>query len=181
MYIPRKVFLTKGVGVAVDKLASFEMALRNARISPFNLVRCSSIFPPHCKLISRNEGLKLLKPGQIVHCVLSENSTDEPYRKISASIGLAIPKDPNRYGYISEHHSFGQTATQAGDYAEDIAAYMLATILGAPFDPDKSYDERKEIWKISDEIVQTRNITQTALGDVKGRWTTVIAAAIFIP
>ena len=57
---------------------------------------------------------------------------------------------------------------------------MLATILGVEFDPDSSYDEKKEIWKISGEIVKTTNITQSALGDRKGLWTTVIAAAVFI-
>ena len=181
MYIPTKVFLTKGLGVSKDKLASFEMALRNARISQFNLVSVSSILPPHCKLIPRSKGIKLLKPGQIVHCVMSKASTSEPYRRIAASVGLAIPRDPNKYGYISEYHSFGKNAQQAGDYAEDAAAYMLATILGVPFDPDESWDERKEIWKISDEIVHTDSVTQTALGDVKGRWTTVVAAAVLVP
>lgn len=181
MYIPTKVFLTKGVGVSKDKLQSFEMALRDARISQFNLVNVSSIFPPQCKLVPRSDGIKLLKPGQIVHCVMSRNETDEPHRRIAAGVGLAVPRDKSKYGYISEHHCFGQKAKQAGDYAEDLAATMLATILGVPFDPDKSYDERKEIWKISNEIVLTDNVTQIALGDVKGRWTTVVAAVIFIP
>jgi arginine decarboxylase len=58
---------------------------------------------------------------------------------------------------------------------------MLATTLGVPFDPDTSYDERKEIWKISSEIVKTMNITQTAIGDKYGLWTTVIATAVLIP
>ncbi len=68
----------------------------------------------------------------------------------------------------------------AGEYAEDLAADMLATILDAPFDPDKSYDEQKDIWKISGHIVKTRNITQSAVGDKNGLWTTVIAAIVFV-
>ncbi len=181
MYIPSKVFLTKGVGVSKDKLASFEMALRDAKISQFNLVSVSSILPPNCKLIPRSRGVRLLKAGQIIHCVLSRNDTSEPYRRIAASIGLAMPRDNDRYGYVSEYHGFGKKAQQAGDYAEDAAAYMLATILGARFDPDESWDERKGIWRISDEIVHTDNISQIALGDEKGRWTTVLAAAVFVP
>jgi len=97
----------------------------------------------------------------------------------ASSVGIAIPKDQNRYGYLSEHHSFGQNDTVAGEYAEDLAAYMLATILGAPFDPDKSYDEQKDIWRISGHTVKTRNVTQSAVGDNKGLWTTVIAAVVF--
>ncbi len=177
--IPNSAFITKGVGKHKEKLTSFEMALRNAGIEAFNLVKVSSIFPPNCKLISRTNGLKMLSPGQIVFVVMSENTTNEPNRLIAASAGLALPKKQNFHGYISEHHSFGEKETVAGDYAEDLAAYMLATTLGAPFDPDKSYDEQKDIWKISGHQVKTRNITQTAVGDKNGLWTTVLAAVVF--
>jgi arginine decarboxylase len=177
--VPRSAFVTKGVGKHREKLTSFEMALRDARIAEFNLVKVSSIFPAKCKLISTSGGLKLLKPGQVVYVVMSENATDEPNRLVAASVGMAIPKDPNRYGYLSEHHSFGQNDTLAGEYAEDLAAYMLATILDAPFDPDKSYDEQKDIWKISGHTVKTRNVTQSAVGDKNGLWTTVVAAVVF--
>lgn len=178
---PTKVFLTKGVGRHKEKLQSFEAALRDAKIAEFNLVRVSSIVPPYCKLISRNQGLKELSPGQIVYCVLSENSTNEPHRLIASSVGLAIPKDRSRYGYLSEHHSFGQKGRFAGEYAEDLAATMLATTLGVDFDPEASYDHRKEIWKIDGQIVRSQNVTQTAIGDKRGLWTTVIAGAIFVP
>jgi len=181
VYIPTKVFLTKGIGVSREKLTSFEMSLREAGISMFNLVRVSSIFPPNCKIITKDKGIAQLEPGQILYCIISDNSTNEPYRQMAASVGLAIPRDKNRYGYISEHHSFGQTMEQAGDYAEDLAASMLATILGVPFDADKAYDERKETWKISNQIVRTTNITETAKGDRRGFWTTVVAAAILVP
>lgn len=180
-FVPSKIFLTKGVGRHKEKLASFEAALRNASIAPFNLVKVSSIFPPHCRLVSMKEGLSHLRPGQVVFCVLSENATDEPHRLIAASVGLAIPKDPDQYGYLSEHKSFGQTTKVAGDYAEDLAAYMLATTLGVDFDPDASYDEKKEIWKINGKIVRSMNITQTAIGDKNGLWTTVVAGAIYVP
>ena len=175
----KTAFITKGVGKHKEKLTSFEMALRDAKIAEFNLVKVSSIFPPNCKLVPRTEGLKTLSPGEIVHVVMSENSTNEPNRLIAASAGIAIPKEQIRHGYISEHHSFGENDDVAGEYAEDLAAYMLATTIGAPFDPDKSYDEQKDIWKISGHIVKTRNITKTAVGNKKGLWTTVVAAVVF--
>jgi len=178
--IPSKVFLTKGEGQHKEKLASFEQALREAAIAPFNLVKTSSIFPPRCKLCSKEEGLKLLTPGQIVFLVMSECATDEAHRLISASVGLAIPNSPDHYGYLSEHHSFGQKEKEAGQYAEDLAAYMLATTLGVNFDTSQIWNEEKNIFRLSDKIiVRTRNITQTAKGK-KGFWTTAIAAAIFI-
>lgn len=180
LIIPKEVFLTKGVGKHTEKLSSFELALRNAGIARFNIVSVSSIFPPGCKLISRVQGLKKLQDGQIVFCVMSRNSTNEPNRLVSASVGLAIPKEKQYYGFLSEHSAFGQTVKKAGDYAEDLAASMLATTLGLDFDLDKSYDQRKEIWKISGKIVRTVNVTQSAEGDKNGLWTTVLAAAIFI-
>jgi len=178
--IPRRIFLTKGVGRHKDKLTSFELALRNAGIAHLNIVRVSSIFPPKCKMISREQGLKQLSAGEITYVVLSENATNEPHRLIASSVGVGIPKDPNQHGYLSEYHSFGDTDQKSGDYAEDLAASMLATILGVEFDPDASYDTKKELWKISGKIVRTSNITQSAIGDKTGLWTTVIAAAVLI-
>jgi arginine decarboxylase len=93
---------------------------------------------------------------------------------------VAIPADRNTYGYLSEHHSFGETEDAAGDYAEELAAEMLATTLNVEFDSDRSWDEKKEIYRISNKIVRTANVTQSAVGDKRGLWTTVIAAAVLI-
>jgi arginine decarboxylase len=131
-------------------------------------------------LITPQEGLKRLSPGQIVYAVVSDNATDEPHRLIAASVGVAIPANPSYYGYLSEHHSFGETDQKAGDYAEDLAAMMLATILGVDFDPNASYDVRKDVWRVSDKIVTTRNVTQSAIGDRDGLWSSVVAAAVFV-
>ena len=180
MYVPRFLFFTRGVGVHREKLTSFEMALRDASIACYNLVRVSSIFPPLCEEISIEEGLKYLKPGHIVHAVTSEAATAEPNRLIAASVGVAIPRDRNHFGYLSEHHAYGQTARHAADYAEDLAAEMLATVLGVEFNPDSSWDENREQWKIGDMISKTKEITQSAVGHKDGLWTTVIAAAILI-
>ena len=180
MYVPTKIFFTKGAGVHKEKLQSFEIALRRARIAQFNLVRVSSIFPPNCRVVSRAKGLHFLTAGQIVHCVLAEQATCEPNRLIVSSVGLAMPSDPEQYGYLSEHHAFGETDDKAGDYAEDLAACMLATTLGIDFDEDRAWDERKELWKIDNQIYKTRNITQSAVGHKKGLWTTVVSAAVML-
>lgn len=178
--IPKKVFFTKGVGRHKEYLQSFELALRDAGIETQNLVTVSSIFPPGCKRISKEEGLKYMKAGSIRFCVMSRNSTNEPNRLIAASVGLGIPKDANQYGYLSEHHSFGETEIKAGRYAEDLAATMLATTLGIEFDTNKAWDEREKQYKASGKFITTTNITQSATGNKYGLWTTVIAAAVFI-
>ncbi len=178
--IAEKVFLTRGVGVHKRKLASFEMALRNANIAEFNLVRVSSIYPPRAQLVSKNEGLKVLKPGQVVFCVISDAATDEPARRIAASVGIARPVDRTRYGYLSEHHSFGETGKQAGDFSEDLAAEMLGSTMGLDINIDKAWDERKGIYRFPKNIIKTQNITASATGDLRGLWTTCLAACIFV-
>lgn len=178
-YVPKKMFFTKGVGFHKEELHSFELALRDAGIEKCNLVMVSSIFPPGCKLISRERGLKLLEPGNITYCVMSRNCSNEPRRLIAATVGCAIPADKSAYGYISEHHAFGQTEKEAGDYAEDLAAAMLASTLGIDFDVDASWDEKEEIFKISGKIVKTRNMTQSAIAK-NGGYTSVVAAAVFL-
>ncbi|MDZ7288708.1 MAG: arginine decarboxylase, pyruvoyl-dependent [candidate division KSB1 bacterium] len=181
MFTPTKVFFTKGVGRHKDYLQSFELALRSAGIEKCNIVTVSSIYPPGCKRISREEGLKLLHPGSITFAVMARNSTNEPNRLIAASLGVAQPADENMYGYLSEHHPFGETDEKAGDYAEDLAATMLATTLGLEFDPNTAWDEREKLYKMSGKIVRTFNVTQSAEGDKNGLWTTVIAVAVLLP
>jgi len=179
--IPEYVFFTKGVGVHKDKLQSFELALRDAGIQQLNLVSVSSIFPPKAKRIPRERGVEMLKPGQITFVVLARNETNEPNRLMAASIGLARPADKKTYGYLSENHSFGETAQTSGNYAEDLAASMLASTLGIKFDPDTAYNKRKDIYKMSGKIVNTRSITQSARGNKDGKWTSVVSAAVFVP
>ena len=178
--VPKKVFFTKGIGTHKDKLAAFEMALRDAGIQACNLVYVSSILPSKCKIISKETGLKELKPGQITFCVMARMETNEPNRVLSAAIGLAVPKEKDNYGYLSEHHCYGVEAKEAGDYAEDLAATMLATTLGVEFDPNTAWEEREQIYKASGHIFRTSHVCQSGRGAKDGLWTVVIAAAVFI-
>lgn len=180
MYVPKKIFFTKGVGHHKEYLASFELALRSARIEKYNLVTVSSIYPVGCKRVTIEKGMEELSPGQIVHCVMARNATNEPNRLIASSIGVAIPKDKTMYGYLSEHHPFGETEKVSGEYAEDLAASMLATTLGIDFDPEKAWNEREQVFKMSGKIVNTFNVTQSARGNKEGLWTTVISCAILL-
>ena len=179
-YIPKALFFTKGKGTHKDYLTSFELALREARISDLNLVTVSSIKPPKCKILGISEGRKYLLSGQITFAVMARSSTKEPNRLIAASIGLANPKEDDKYGYLSEHHSTGETAQKVGDYAEDMAMEMLATTMGLPNDPSLTWDDKEEQWRLSGKIYNTQNYTQSAEGNKDGLWTTVVSAAVFI-
>lgn len=183
--IPKYVFFTKGVGVHRNRLESFELALRGGNIQMLNLVEVSSILPPNARIISKEEGMTMLQPGQVTFTVMSRNTTDEPRRLITASVGIARPKDRSRYGYISEHHDFGLSEHEASDRTEDMAASMLASTLGLPFNPDAAWDERKEVFKMSHLLVETFSVSQEAYGFYEEnmttrKFTTVIAAAVMV-
>jgi arginine decarboxylase len=178
--VPKKVFFTKGVGRSIRELESFESALRDAGISQYNLVRVSSIIPPNCEVITREKGISLLHPGGITFLVLARIQSDEPNRLLSASIGLALPKDVNTYGYLSEYEDYGESDEVAGEKSEDLAATMLASTLGISFDVDQSWDEKEQVFKMSGKMVKTSNVTQSAVVGKDGHWTCAVAAAVFI-
>ncbi len=177
--VPTSVFLTKGLGRHKYQLKSFEQALRAAGVAQQNLVQVSSILPPGCRIISREKGLERLTPGQICYCVLARADTNEHGRLVAASVGIAVPKDSQKWGYLSEVHGHGMNRQEAADMAEDLAAGMLGTTLGLEVDPDKAWSEKEQVYKSSGLIIRTSNITQTARGK-QGLWTTVVAIAMFL-
>jgi arginine decarboxylase len=181
MFVPTQVFFTKGVGRHKDYRQSFELALRDAGVEKCNLVSVSSILPPGCRRITPAEGLAKLCSGGITFVVMARNSTSEPNRLIAASIGAAVPAEAAHYGYLSEHHPYGETDERCGECAEDLAATMLASTLAVEFDPATAWDEREKIYKMSGKIVRTFNVTQSAEGSKDGGWTSVVAMAVLLP
>ena len=179
-WIPKNIFLTKGTGVHKEKLASFELALRDAGIASYNLISVSSILPPNCEIIDKNTGNEMLHPGQVVPVVLARSESNSPSTLVSSGVGIAIPRDRNDYGYLSAHHTTDMDANQMEDYVEDLAAEMLATTYGLQFDPDASWDEKRELWNIDDRIVETKSIVEISSTDSSGKWITVVCAAVLI-
>jgi arginine decarboxylase len=177
--VPKRMFLTKGVGRSIYQLKSFEDALRQAGVAQQNLVSVSSILPPKCRVIYREDGLKMLKPGAITFCVLARCDTNEHGRLVASSIGIAVPRDRNNWGYLSEVHSHGMNKREAEDMSEDLAAGMLGTTLGLEVDPNKAWSEKEQAYKASGLFIKTSNITQVAKGR-KGMWTTTVALAVFL-
>jgi arginine decarboxylase len=177
---PTCMFLTKGVGVHRHALTAFEFALRDADIEQQNLTYVSSILPPRCRIITREEGVGLLRPGDITFCVMARSETNEFGRHIYASIGLATPSDLDMYGYISELHGYGMTAEASGEQAEDLAATMLASTLGLDLDPEAAWNERKQLYEHSGLMIDSRSITAAAECAPDNHWTCAVAAAVFL-
>ncbi|KJE49585.1 MULTISPECIES: pyruvoyl-dependent arginine decarboxylase [Acidiplasma] len=178
MLLPKKLFFTRGIGRGETQLQSFENALRDAGIAPFNIVSVSSILPPYAEIVDKSEGLKLLSYGQILFTVLARNSSNELNRMISAAIGVAVPSDRGKWGYLSEHHTFGQTENEAGHFAEKLAAEMLASTMG--LDDHLKWDDKKNEYVLDDKILTTKNIAATTVVLKPDEWATVIAAAVLV-
>lgn len=177
--LPSRMFLTKGVGRHKYQLKSFEDALRQAGVAQQNLVQVSSILPPNCKIIKREKGIEQLQPGAISFCVMARCDTNEHGRLIASSVGVAVPKNRKKWGYLSEVHGNGMKKKEAEDMSEDLAAGMLGTTLGIELDPDLAWSEKEQAYKSSGLFVKTTNITQTAQGQ-QGLWTTTVALAVFM-
>lgn len=178
--VPKKIFFVKGKGYSSNsKLRSFEEALRDAGIEKFNLVKVSSIIPPHCEEVLKSEGLKHIETGQVVYSILSRISSNNKEELICSSIGVAKPANEEFYGYLSEHQAIGIKPERIGKTTEGLAAEMLTTTLGIPFNSESDYDE-KQIFKINGKIIETKNITEFTTVKNEGEWATVLAAAIFI-
>ena len=80
----------------------------------------SSILPPGCVELEKDAGVATLHPGEVTFAVMARTETNEPGRRINASIGLARPSDASMYGYNSEHHGYGKEEVESGDCPEDL-------------------------------------------------------------
>ncbi|MDQ3818806.1 MAG: pyruvoyl-dependent arginine decarboxylase [Acidobacteriota bacterium] len=181
--VAKKVFITKGVGVADKKLTSREKALTDAGIEKVNLIKASSIIPPGCQFVSLEEGKEQLAIGQIAFAIMAEAATDEPHKLIAAAIGIAKPDDENEYGFFTEieqEEGYGKTEEKASEEVMRLAIHNLALSWRAPFDPEKDFDPKKTLYRIKNKNVRVSHMTQTTFGDPGGLHTTVFVAAVFL-
>ena len=160
--VPKKVFLTSGKGMHESRLGAFENALRQAGIEKYNLVRVSSIMPPECKFVSKTEGLKEFKPGEIVFCVLSDSYTNNPEDSVSAAIATAYHNDSSIHGYVAEIKEKNSSLEKTEQKAVALAKNMLETI---------SKSKTK---------MECKSIVEYSKPSSSGKWTCVICAAVFI-
>jgi len=178
--VPVQAYLTRGVGVHREQLVAFELALRDAGIAAQNLVAVSSILPPECELIERQQGEELLRAGQILHVVLAREECNEPRCSVGAAIGIARPSNTSQHGFIAEHGAIDQTDSKIASHAEDLAVTMLAGTLGIDLDEQLDAAGRAHALENTGQIARHDSICAVASGDEQGRWTVVVAATVFI-
>ena len=102
--MPTRYFLACGASEGYMPLNAFDGALLQAGIGNTNIVKMSSIVPPHCKPISPIA----LPPGALVPVAYASIASDIPGEIISAGIAVALPEDETRNGLIMEYSAKGE-------------------------------------------------------------------------
>jgi len=103
---PTQYFLVSGASDGCTPLNAFDGALLQAGIGNTNIVKMSSIVPPHCERISPIA----LPPGALVPAAYASLTSDVPGEVISAGVALALPHDKERNGLIMEYSAKGDRA-----------------------------------------------------------------------
>lgn len=88
-----------GKGQGTTPLNAFDAALWDAGVSSYNLVRVSSILPPHT--VAR-ETLPL-RPGSLLPIAYGSKVSSTRNDRITAAVSVAIPQDPSQIGIIMEY------------------------------------------------------------------------------
>jgi arginine decarboxylase len=179
--IPKRFFLTKGIGIHEKQLRSREQALRDAGIEVCNLIKISSVVAPGCKRISREEGLKALYPGMMTFAVQALSATNEPDQIVTAGLGLAQPVDDNYHGYITEVEEM--MGIEAADVEQDVVEMAVENLIsswGIKTDGDDVIRKGKKHYEFDGRKVEVDSLVASAKGHEDRLWTTVFVAAVYL-
>jgi hypothetical protein len=71
---------------------------------------CRAFFRRAAKSYQKKKVSRLSNQGRSYLQFTNREGTNEPNRQVAASVGVAILAEPSMHGYLSEHHSCGETA-----------------------------------------------------------------------
>ncbi|HOM30246.1 MAG TPA: arginine decarboxylase, pyruvoyl-dependent [Deltaproteobacteria bacterium] len=96
---PTTYFMTSGSSEGFTKLNAFDGALMAAGIGNTNLVKMSSICPPHTTQVDSVN----LPHGALVPVAYASITSDRPGEVIAAAVAIAFPTDEDHAGLIMEY------------------------------------------------------------------------------
>jgi arginine decarboxylase len=103
LMLAKSFSIVTGHGVGNTELDAFDAALLNAGIGNMNLVKVSSIIPPHCIFRPNFK----FQEGQLVYIAYVDKISGTTGENIAAAIGVARPKDLSLAGLIMEYCGSG--------------------------------------------------------------------------
>ena len=143
--------------------------------------KTASVIPPACQLISREEGIRLPRPGQITFAIIAQTETNEPGQIISAGIGMAKSKDKTQHGFLIEvEQAIGRTPEDVEQDVIEMSIENLVTQWDKTFDGEKVFRKAKKNYKIGDQQILVDSFVQTAKGAEQNKWTVAVVLAVFI-
>ncbi len=113
---PNIFSLVKGTAEENTTLNAFDLSLLRAGVGDTNLVRMSSIIPPHCQLVDSIE----LPKGALIPVAYAQITSTNPGEVISAAIGVGLPESPDEPGLIMEFED-----TRELSYVEAVVKQMV--------------------------------------------------------
>lgn len=99
---PTRFALVVGRSEGQTPLTAFDGALLDAGVANVNLVKVSSILPPHARPLDR----LTLPPGALVPIAYGRLVAAEPGRRIAAAVAVGRGAD-DQFGMIMEHTAYG--------------------------------------------------------------------------
>ena len=156
-FVPPRVFFTSGTGTHRLERVAIQHAMQQAGVSQCNLVKVSSVLPPDTQIISRQQGLRLLTPGNVVFAVIAQAETNEPSQRITPAVAWAKPKKPGVPGVIAEvedNLTHGKNEETAADEVGEEAITILGETLGTRVDAKRKWDRRRKTLRIGSTTVE---------------------------
>jgi arginine decarboxylase len=102
--VPDVYCFCAGKSTNKTELTSFDGALLNAGVGNTNLIKVSSILPPHCEQIE----LFALPQGMLLPIAYASITSDHSGKTISSAIAVAIPLNRSLAGVIMEHSEIAE-------------------------------------------------------------------------
>lgn len=118
-----QIQISSGLGNGPTTLAAFDSALNHAGVSNFNLLRLSSVIPPHSEIVFREQGKPLVgKWGNKLYVVMADMRVDTPNAEAWAGIGWVQDKETGK-GLFAEHNGNSEKTVRQ-DIEQSLTAFM---------------------------------------------------------
>ncbi|RYY99113.1 MAG: pyruvoyl-dependent arginine decarboxylase [Chitinophagaceae bacterium] len=178
--IPRRFFLTKGIGIHEQEHRAYAEALRDAGVERCNLVRVSGVLPPGCLRIARAEGLAALQPGMITYVVEARSVSRVPGGLATAGIAFACPNDVTQAGYFAATEGAGRDTHDVQQEAEERAAGELLAHWGLETEPREFVQRGQKEYEYGDQHFSVDALIASARSHESHLSTLVLVMAVFL-
>lgn len=144
-WVPTRVFMTAGVGVHELERVAVQHAMRDAGVADSNMIKVSSVMAPGLRIISREEGIRLLRPGNMVCAVIAQGQTDQPHQRVTPALAWAQPEKKGVPGYIAEVEedlAKGMSEATATKQVGEEVLELMAMRLRVKIDAERLWENR---------------------------------------